>query len=94
MTFKDGFVVAGIILCGVVMLVKFIKYINCGIYTQTFKGTSRRKYIHRDQHPGIFWLNVIFHLCASLAMLYFGGWALLNNLEILSWVMSLAKRMF
>ncbi len=72
----DYCVMVAIFICGIVMLVESIAYVRRGVYTKTFKGTSRCEYIHRSERPGVYWFNVAMHFSTGIAMLYLVLWIL------------------
>ncbi|ACX87900.1 hypothetical protein F6Q07_15280 [Pectobacterium parmentieri] len=74
MSVWDYCVIAAIFLCGIVMIVESIIYVRRGVYTKTFKGVSRREYIHRNDRPDVYWLHVICHFSAGIAMIYIVFW--------------------
>jgi len=49
-------------------------YCRRGVYTKTFKGTSRKEYIHKDDKPIEFWFSIIFHMVMGMAMIVLGFW--------------------
>ena len=79
MSSGDWFVVVAALATGAIMLAESIAYIRRGVYTKTFKGTSRREYIHKSDRPHVYWLNVSLHVIAGVAMVYLAFWFLQFN---------------
>jgi len=76
MGFQYWFTVCASFLVGPITLVESFKYFRRGIYTKTFKGTSRREYIHKGHKPIEYWFSVIAHFAMGAAMLGLGFWFL------------------
>lgn len=81
----DYFVFAGVFICGIVMLVESVAYFRRGVYTKTFKGTSRREYIHKNEKPIEYWFSVAFHFSAGIAMLYVVFWLFYPRIVAQEW---------
>ncbi|WP_333896597.1 DUF2542 family protein [Mixta calida] len=76
MGFQYWFTVCAVFLIGPIALVQSFIYMRRGIYTKTFKGTSRKEYIHKDAKPIEYWFSVIAHLGMSIMMIGLGFWFL------------------
>ena len=76
MGFQFWFTVCAVFLVGPISLAQSFVYWRRGVYTKTFKGTSRKEYIHKDDKPIEFWFSIIFHLVMGMAMIILGFWLL------------------
>lgn len=76
MGFQYSFTVCASFLLGPIALVQSFAYLRRGIYTKTFKGTSRKEYIRKDEKPIEYWFSVIFHFGISFVMIGVGFWLL------------------
>jgi hypothetical protein len=47
-----------------------------GVYTKTFKGTTRKEYIHKDSKPIEYWFSVIAQMIIGVVMIGLGFWLL------------------
>ncbi|WP_312627367.1 DUF2542 family protein [Scandinavium sp.] len=76
MGFQYWFTVCAAFLVGPISLAQSFIYCRRGVYTKTFKGTSRKEYIHKDDKPIEFWFSIIFHLVMGIVMIVLGFWLL------------------
>ncbi len=83
MGFQYWFTVCAVFLVGPISLAQSFVYCRRGIYTKTFKGTSRKEYIQVDEKPIEFWFSIIFHMVMGMAMIALGFW-LLEDISVVS----------
>ena len=76
MGFQYWFVVCAFFLIGPLAFAQSIIFICRGVYTKTFKGTSRKEYIRKDLKPIEYWCSVIAQMIVSLALIALGFWFL------------------
>jgi hypothetical protein len=91
MDVKDWLVIFAMFACGFVFLFESVIYLRRGIYTKTFKGTSRREYIKKEERRDVYWLNMAFHLCAATAMIFMGFWLMQLDPTVNDWYLSIRK---
>ncbi|AWC85802.1 MULTISPECIES: hypothetical protein [Enterobacter cloacae complex] len=76
MGFQYWLAVCGIFLTGPFAFVQSIIFLRRGVYTKTFKGTTRKEYIHKDSKPIEYWFSVIAQMIIGVVMIGFGFWLL------------------
>lgn len=74
-----------VILFGPITLAQSFGYLRKGIYTKTFKGTSRKEYIHKDARPIEYWFSIIFEFGASFMLIGVGLWLLRDIPAVNEW---------
>ncbi|MBA0034768.1 hypothetical protein HS962_00725 [Pantoea sp. BIGb0393] len=89
MDWKEGLVVIAVFACGGVFLVESVLYIRRGVYTKTFKGTTRREYIKKDERRDVYWLYVILHLFAGSSAICLGFWLMQYDPKVNDWYVSI-----
>lgn len=91
MDVKDWILVIIIFACGIITLTEAVFFLRRGVYTLRFKGTSRREYVHRSDRCEVYWLYMLLHTCAGLAMIALGFWIMQLNPTINDWYLSIRK---
>lgn len=85
MGFSYWFTVCACFFIGPITLVQSFGYLRKGIYTKTFKGTSRKEYIHKDARPFEYWFSIIFEFGASFLLIGEGFWLLRDIPAVNEW---------
>ncbi|MDI9766783.1 DUF2542 family protein [Pantoea dispersa] len=85
MDVKDWILVIIIFVCGIVTLTEAAFFLHRGVYTLRFKGTSRREYVHRSDRYEVYWLYMLLHTCAGLAMTALGFWIMQLEPTVNGW---------
>lgn len=76
MGFQYWFTVCATFIVGLITLAESFIYMHRGIYTKTFKGTSRKEFIYKDTKPIEYWISTILHFGISIMMIGIGFWFL------------------
>ncbi|MCT6590663.1 DUF2542 family protein [Pantoea dispersa] len=85
MDVKDWILVIIIFACGIITLIEAAFFLHRGVYTLRFKGTSRREYVHRSDRYEVYWLYMLLHTCAGLAMIALGFWIMQLEPTVNGW---------
>lgn len=91
MDYGYWFTVVAIFLSGLVMVKQSINYYRSGVYTKTFKGTTRCELIQKADQPHAYWFNLSLHMLAGVGGVYFSLWFLQFDPTVKEWYEALIE---